>query len=389
MWNKRYIVVPDTIDGPIGVDAIILYDPTVEDRNNYLFHKEREEVRNRKLEVPTEGDVFAAAKKADYWTEDDELILREADDHIQYLEHELSKKGFPARRRQIESQIQATKEKQLQVKSKEVALKVQTAEHLAHEIASTHMLISLVKTLDDQPLWETEEEFVECNNQYPAFVQFLIYEMLSEGVWEIPEIREIARAPEWRMFWVLQRNNLPGLFERPVGDLNVNQKLLVYWSRIYDSALEGMEPPEEDVINDDDRFDEWLANRDLERKESKESARRPNSSHHHQEQMMVLDGEFVEECKCGLGHQKGVPLGRRQRHASDCRYGTWRNYTQQEKDALASQIYGRNNAAMRKYLVKEQDKVVRHGVVKEQDLRDKTSRKILQSNVNITPIRRK
>lgn len=389
MWDKRYVILPNDIECPNGIDVVIMKDATVEDRNQYLFWKEQEEMRSRMLDVPTEGQVFANARINGYWTDDDELILKEADDHIQYLEHELDRKGFAARKRQIEAQIESTKQKKLEVIRKETHLKSQTAEYLAHEIAATRMMLRLVRDSNDNAFWNDEAEFLETRNRYPEFIQYLLYQMLSEDVWEISTLREIARAPEWRMIWILERNNLSDLFNRPVGDLTVNQRLLIYWSRVYDSALEGVEPPEEYIINNDDKFDEWLANRDLDRKEKQETAKRKNTSYRHQEQIMVLDGEYVETCECGVGSQNGVPLGMRKQHASHCHFGTWREYTEQERDALASQFYSRNNMHMRKYLDKEQDKVLRNGVVKEQDLRDRNSRKILGANTNVTPIRRK
>jgi len=388
MWDRRYVTVPEDWGVPPGMEVVILRDPTVKDRNDYLFWKEVEEVKSRKLNVPTEGSIFTDARAGGYWTDDDELILKEADSHIAYLESELDRKGFAARRRQIEAQIVNTKDKKDEVLAKENALKRQTAEYMAHEVSALKLLMRVACTVDNEPLWNTEEEYMECYNQYPYFIQYLLNSMLSEDSWDSKDLREVARAPEWRLLWTLQRENLPGMFNRPIGELNINQKLVVYWSRVYDSAFEGVDCPDEHILNDDDKFDDWLVSRDKERQEKSTAAKRPHASFRHQEQIVILDGDYIETCTCGTGHQKGVPLGRRTLHGEGCKFGVWRPYSEQEKEEVANQVYGRNNAHMRKHLDKEQDKVMRKGVVNEQNLRNQHSRKIMGANTNVRKLNR-
>jgi hypothetical protein len=383
MWDRRYVFIPKEIECPKGLDSIILRDAKLVDRNYYLFVREREEFVGRQEEVPTEGDIFASARQGGYWTEQDDLVLKEADSHIEYLKTEASRKGFAARKRQIEAQIEATKEEKAMVLEKERELKFQTIEYHSHAAAATALLYRLVDDVNGNPLWSSENDFVEFRDRYPALIMFLLHEMLSEGMLEIKEIRELARSPEWRLLWTLNRENLSSLFGRPVSDINLNQKLLIYWSRVYDSALEGVKPPDQETVEDDDKFDKWLANRDLEKDEEVLAEKRPNSALHHQEQYVVLDGTYVESCSCGVGTQKGVPHGLRKPHDNSCLYGTWRDYSQQEKDEIAAGMYSRNNTHMRRYMDKEQSRVQRRGVVKEQDLRDKTSRKILGANTNV------
>ena len=200
---------------------------------------------------------------------------------------------------------------------------------------------------------------------------------------------EVARYVDWLLLWTLSRENLDGLFNRPIADINFNQKLLIYWSRVYDSAFEDPKPPDQDIIEDDGKFDDWLANRDLERKEEKEGRKNKNSVFHHQEQMIVLDGEFIETCTCGVGPQNKVGLGLKKPHQVECLYGQWRPYTRLEKDELADQVYGRNSKNIRRYIDKEQDRVLRAGMVQEQHLRGTHSRKILGANTNVIPIHRR
>lgn len=384
MWDRRYVRIPDDYDTPVRV--VLLRDATLADRNYALYIHETEEMMARKAGVSTEGEIFVNARKGGYWTENDELILKEADDHIQYLEHEASRKGFAARRRQIEAQIQETRDHKVEVECRQQNLMAATAEYHAHAVAVVALLQRLVLDLDGQLLWPTEEAFVQFRTFYPDATQFLMHSMLTEGIWETADIREVARNIEWRLFWTLSRENLDGLFGCSIGDINFNQKLLIYWSRVYDNAFEDPKPPPQDVLDDDEKFDDWLANRDLERKEEAEGRRNKHSVRNHHEQMIVLDGEFIETCTCGVGQQRTVGLGLKKPHAEGCRYGYWRDYTQQEKDDVAAQVYGRNTIGIRRYIDKEQDKVLRAGMIQEQDLRGQHSRKILGANTNVIPI---
>lgn len=69
-------------------------------------------------------------------------------------------------------------------------------------------------------------------------------------------IREIARTEPWRSYWaVADKNNV---FGRPLMEWTEEQQSLVIWSKLYDSLRESMEPPSDEVVNDDDAFDGWL-----------------------------------------------------------------------------------------------------------------------------------
>lgn len=387
MWDRRYVTIPDEYETPVA--TVFLRDATVEDRNYYLHIKEVEEAKARKEGVKTEGEIFSEAKQAGYWTENDDLVLKEADEHIEFLRGEMDRKGFAARKRQIEAQIRETQAQKTEVEHKRQDLVALTADYHAHSVAVTALLRRVVLNLDGTLLWPTEEAYVEFRNLYPPVVQHLMHEMLSEGLWETAEIREIARNVEWRLMWSLSRENLNGLFDRPISDINFNQKLLIYWSRVYDTAFEDPKPPDQETIDDDEKFDAWLANRDLERKEEAEGRKNKNSVYNHQEQMVVLDGEFIETCTCGVGPQNKVGLGLKQPHAEGCKFGHWRDYTPREKEEIAAQIYGRNTSGVRRYLDKEQDKVLRAGMVQEQHLRDKHARKVIGANTNVIPIHRR
>lgn len=388
LWDRRIITFPDNMEVPDGIDYIILKDLTLDDRNYYMVTRDLEIRRARLDDVPTESDLMLAARECGYWGKEEDDIEERAESHIQFLESEFKAKSkFRSRQNIIKLQIEDAHAKLAWVQRKRHELKANSAEYLAHEIAALKLLCRVAFRPDNTLLFPTEQFLLACkHDRYFKFVYFLLNEVMAEGCWDIPVIRQIARSVEWRMFWTLSRENLPAVFNRPIGDITHNQRLLVYWSRIYDSAFETHEPPEKDVIDDDDLFDQWLANRDLQRKEDKSDSQ----VHQHAEQGRVLDGEYLDVCNCGAKEKnKGKYLGEKTRHSVSCPYGTWHQYSPEEREAKARAIYARNPKSMRELMSREQDTVLKKGLVQEQDLRTKQTRQKLGLKTNVIPLRRR
>src|SRR5689334_1214762 len=381
LWDKRYVFVPEEVRA-LDLEYVLIKDMTVEDRNLYSFVRMRELDSARKQGVPTEAEIMVQAKAAGFWTAEDDLILSKADEHIAFLKGELSRQKFLARKKSLQADIDNTIEKKNTVQSKKGGYFVLSAEYLASEIAASTLIRRLVLRIDGSQLWKDDSSFLLFKQNHLGFVVFITNEVLSEGLMPIDEIREVARDPEWRLTWTLQRENLPGIFGRKISDLTLSQKLLIYWSRVYDSAFEGSEPPSSEVINDDDKFDEWLANRDLAREEQSDKKRL--GAKDHQERMQLLDGEYSEVGNCGAKAKNvGKGLGERVQHTRTCPWGTFRKYTSQEKEQIARQTYSRNTDRVRTMLEKEQQVIVEKGQIEEHHLRDKKTRHVYGMKTDI------
>ncbi len=385
LWDRRIVTFPNDMDVPHGLDYVIIRDITLNDRNYYLTIRDIEEHKARLEGVPSEGELMIAAKAAGYWGQIEDDIEAKADDHIAFLEAEFeAKKKFKSRQNIIKLQIDDAHAKKQWVQRKRNEFKLNSAEYLAHEIAAFKLLCRVVLQPDETPLFPTEQSFMACKRDHFQFVYFLLSEVMSEGSWDIPLIRQIARSVEWRMFWTLSRENLPALFDRPIGDITFNQRLLIYWSRVYDSAFETPEPPEKDIIEDDDLFDQWLTNRDLNRKDDKSE----DKTKKHAEQGQMLDGEYIDTCTCGAKAQnKGKYLGEKVLHANTCLYGTWHKFTPEEREIKARSIYSRNQKGVRELINREQDTVLKKGTIEEQHLRNRNTRQRLGMKTNVIPIK--
>lgn len=391
LWDRRLVVFPPDLEVPEGLEYVILKDLTLEDRNYYLFIRDLEERKARQDGVSTEGELMEKAREGGYWGKEEDDIAENADDHIAFLKSEFeAKKKFRSRQNIIKLQLEDAYAKKEWVERKKGELRQNSAEYLAHEIASFKLLRRVVLRPDGRPLIPDDDTFLLFKKEYTIFLFYLIQEMMGEGVLDTPTLREIARSTEWRLTWTLCRENLSSIFGRNIGDLTINHKLLIYWSRIYDSAFESAEPPDEDIIKDDDLFDEWLADRDIQRRERRDEDTSRSKTSHHQEQGHILDGEYVEKCTCGIKKVNiGKGHGERLPHANNCLYGTWHQYTQEEKESRARRIYGRNPSNIRKILDSEHDRVLQQGVVEEQNLRGKKSRQLLGMPTKVIPIKKR
>jgi hypothetical protein len=63
-------------------------------------------------------------------------------------------------------------------------------------------------------------------------------------------------------------------------------------------------------------------------------------------------------------------------HEDYCLYGTWHQYTPEEKQQKANNIYKRNSANVRKVIDTEQEQVLQKGMIEEHDLRNKKTRQL-------------
>ena len=78
---------------------------------------------------------------------------------------------------------------------------------------------------------------------------------LNEQQISAEQYRIIARTEPWRSYWGAGKENI---FGKSVADWSEEQKTLVLFSKMYDSAYEHSECPNEKVIEDDDLFDGWM-----------------------------------------------------------------------------------------------------------------------------------
>lgn len=116
-------------------------------------------------------------------------------------------------------------------------------------------------------LVKQEETRISCDLKRPT--SFLLLQKLIEKIGTFinsAELRELARTEPWRPIWLAGK---PNPFGKPSIYLSELQVSLLSLSRLYDSAFEHPECPDDSVLDDDDMFDGWLLSQKRERDKDK------------------------------------------------------------------------------------------------------------------------
>lgn len=196
-----------------------------------------------------------------------------------------------------------------------------TLEYIAEQ-KRLHNIVGIVtEDLDGNAIWRIEEFQDEIDHE---LIEILCASYVEREQISVANIREIARSYLWRYRWSIGKNNVISLFGRDLKDMTPPQSVLVFWSEVYDSAFESMEPPPRSVVDDDEQFDAWLD------KQSKEIEKKQSASYYKvkqdfkgNEKFVVVEGYYDNE-------------------------GIWRPYTQEEKNKMADMAYEQNPILIRK-----------------------------------------
>lgn len=99
-----------------------------------------------------------------------------------------------------------------------------------------------------------ERVFNDINNiDFNLLTQFS--ESIASYIINIDTFRSIARSDLWRNYWSANKDRI---FDKPVVSWTDEQKTLVVLTKMYDSAYEHPDCPDDKVIEDDDMFDGWM-----------------------------------------------------------------------------------------------------------------------------------
>jgi hypothetical protein len=220
------------------------------------------------------------------------------------------------------------------------------------------------------PRWPTHTSFLDETDT--SLVHSLVNAYYRQDVETEAMIRKVARSSLWRIKWVGSKKNggVQTLFGRDMYDLTLDQFRLVYWSQIYDSAFEAMEPPTQEIVDNDEEFDKWVEQQAEKRKQERANAamhKKTKALPDGQEVGMMVNGFYSEDCNCGMKENKERRLGK---HANSCPYGVYMYYGSEKKIKEVESIQSSNPDGIRRILAKEQRALSEHrDGIQEQDLR--------------------
>lgn len=124
------------------------------------------------------------------------------------------------------------------------------------------------------------------HNNYDYLKYQEISEILTKHSISTATFRKIARLDLWRNYWSAGKGDV---FGRPSCELTDEQRALVIFTKMYESARESPESPPDLVFDDDDMFDGWLAHQHKQQEDSKkDSAANKNSKMSNAQEMFIM-----------------------------------------------------------------------------------------------------
>ena len=124
-----------------------------------------------------------------------------------------------------------------------------TRENYALTIKNQYLIAMRVFRLNGQPVWNLTNFQEKESLLLQEIIAFSRLHYISTS-----QLRELARSEPWRSYWWIDKN----VFGKSPIKLSDTQKLLIVFSKMYDSAYENTDRPPEEIINDDDAFDGWM-----------------------------------------------------------------------------------------------------------------------------------
>lgn len=401
VWGRRIVEVRNGQDEEV---TFVFRPLTLEEKNmgNYIHKKALVEATRQGL--LTRKELIVQATEQDLWKpayEDDLRTLRqELAKQIEARDEEmrtkmLDSKGRPKRNnptsklRKLNDRVASLSETIHKIDVLQTQhIELPSAEYCAECKRGYYFLRCATLTFPEMDQkWSSMDEFDDEGDT--VLVARLMHAYYNDALIDESSIRRIARSGFWRCQWVGSKKNrgVMTLFKREMFELTTDQFRLVYWSQVYDSAFESMEPPSDRVIDDDKLFDKWLEEqhrkREQERKKSEFDKKfskldKKNSAN---EVGFNVQGEWCEECTCGVKEEaeaRGVDK-RGTIHDPSCPYGVFLYYGEETKTRKVEEIQSANPDNVRKLLASEQKRLAEAGVdgVEEQNLRGDKARSAL------------
>lgn len=369
LWGKHIISLQDG-------RTFCFRSPTIAEKNHADFIYKRSFELYKSIDILTNKQLIKLASKHDEWTEVDQNYYTNFDNLMELGSRQILG-ASRNKQKQIKEQMKLAKRKRVEVVDRYNTITCNSAEQQAMEDKVKYYIQCITENMDGISVWKTDKEFKNCTDQ--NFILELIrkYFDVLQSVPATKTTREIARSSQWRIRWNIGKKNIHTLFGVDIRDLNDNQLEILYWSQVYDSVYNSMEPPPNTVIEDDDKLDVWLKEKNKE-----ENVKRVNKS---MEKGTKPRGFYD---KSGTFHSMGKQVHEHKEIGVclegyfDDETGYFIRYTEEERKTKLDEIYGRNNPNTRRILASEQKAIESKGEVREEKLRKGANRMLLTLSGN-------
>lgn len=269
-YLEREYLVNKILSGCVACEfagkPVLVYEPTplVKVQAHDVYKRE---LRRAFLEgVPSEESMRELLIKKGMWDILREGELNQLPDKIEGLKVELYNAYFRFRRRdQIKKSIDTLRFREVQLSKEREVFKHASAEGHALACRNKHLICASAFYADKTPVFRDDYDKYTAS-ELELFIQSYLEAKVDENL-----IRKIAREEPWRSIWSAGKSE-GSVFGLSSSLLSNEQRMLVIWSKMYDSIYESPECPPEEVIDDDDCLDGWLVLQGKKREQERKSS---------------------------------------------------------------------------------------------------------------------
>lgn len=292
-WDLEQL--QDAIEEILSAEKVVWLD-NLEDfvlfiypsKNEFMRAKIEEEKARRqakKDKFPTLEEMEAILRKRNIWNDD---LQEKSDDLRKKIEGLVTVKDnqnftkTEKRKKTLEESIEKHRTELFEIEaSKEIHLS-QTLERKSKEAKLDYLCwVCTYNCYTREKFWSSFDSFIiNCSLELKSELLTNFLDFLGGHSQE--EIRYIARSNAWRINYVVAtKANIP-VYDRPLGNLTVDQTQLVYWSQFYQNIYEMLpeDQPDENTIEDDEALDKWLEEYYKEKSQDRQSARQSRGTYH-------------------------------------------------------------------------------------------------------------
>lgn len=262
--------------------SVLVYEPTPTSKvkAHYIYLEEYKKAEL--LGLLSEEEISYQLKIRGLWSDILKSELELLPKQIEELKVELYNSYFTFRRRdQIKKSLDSLKFREVELLQQRDRLKHVTCEGFAISCKNKYLICSATKDVDGELFFKDYEN--KSHSSLDIFIQEYLSNKMDEEV-----IRNLSRLEPWRSIWSAGKYE-NSIFGVPSSILSQEQKSIIIWSRIYDSAYESPECPPEEIIDDNDCFDGWMIvqSRNREREKQDQHSYKPGDKFNKADEVFI------------------------------------------------------------------------------------------------------
>lgn len=236
-----YNNIPVIVAEPSPIDKV---------RANAIYAKEFRSAEL--LGVRKEEDLLSILMKTGEWSKAEEDRLSKIPKEIEDIKVDIYNNFYNYKKQDgIKKTLDSLKHMEVELLRRRETYKSSTCEGIALSAKNRFLICAGAKTLDGTRFFAGSIDDYD-NDSIDLFIQDYFYQKIDDSV-----IREVSKHEPWRSIWSAGKYE-GAIFGTPSSLLSQEQRMIIIWSRIYDSIHESPECPPDVVLNDDDCLDGWL-----------------------------------------------------------------------------------------------------------------------------------